>query len=134
MATQNPTGDGASITLSLAACDRPFLRRLFGAAADGINDELHRFAGQLRESEDELRAEESAYRLMLIGLDGTPIASHEAMRPAIDSVAAAVDRENQYARVVAEHDALHGLLAQVGESVSGSGESYSRVHLDRGER
>lgn len=118
MATRNPTGDGASITLSVRPCDRDFLRRLFAAASDGLRDELDGFADQLREPPDQLLSEEAAYGQLLDGLGGSPVFPDLAMRDAVAGLARAIDRENQYPRVLAEHDALHGLLVQVEEAVA----------------
>lgn len=118
MAIQNPTGDGAGITLSVRPCDRAFLRRLFAAARDGLRDELDRFAGQLREPTSQLLGEQAAYDQLLDGLSGSPVFPSAAMREAVAALARAIDRENQYLRVVAEHDALHGLLVQVEEAMA----------------
>lgn len=118
MATQNPTGEGASITLSVRPCDRAFLRRLFAAARDGLNDELEGFADQLREPTGQLLSEQAAYDQLLHGLGGSPVVPDAAMCEALAALAQTIDRENQYLRVVAEHDALYGLLVQVEEAVA----------------
>jgi len=118
MASQNPTGEGASITLSVRPCDRAFLRRLFTAARDGLSDELEGFADQLCEPTSQLLSELAAYCQLLDGLGGSPVLPDQAMREAVAALAGAVDRENQYPRVVAEHDALHGLLVQVEKALA----------------
>jgi len=113
MATQNPTGGGASITLSIRPCDGAFVRKVLTAARDGLRDELDRFADQLREPTSRLLGEEAAYGQLLDGLDGIPVFPDAAMYEAVAGLARAIDNDNEYSRVVAEHDALHGLLAQV---------------------
>lgn len=118
MATQNPTGDGSTITLIVQSSDKPLLRRLISAASDGLGEELARFAGQLRVPTSQLREKAGAYRSLLNGLDGAPVSPDEAMCEAVATLADAVDRENQYSRVVAEHEAMHGLLGQLQAAVA----------------
>lgn len=118
MATQNPMGDGSTITLYVQPTDEPFVRRLISAASSGLGEELARFGGKLKVPADQLREEARAYRALLDGLDGTPVRPDRAMCEAVSGLAEAVDRENQYGRVVAEHEAMHGLLGQLREAVA----------------
>lgn len=99
MATQNPTGDGSTITLNVQSSDEPFLRRLISAASDGLGEELARFAGQLREPTSRLHQEAAAYRALLDGLGGARVSPDEAMRmrEALATLAYAVDRETNTA-------------------------------------
>lgn len=118
MATQNPTGDGSGINLSVADCDRPFLRRIVLAASDGLREDLDRFADQLREPAGRLLREEASYGALLDGLDGEIVYPDDALIATLARLAWAIDRDNDYLRVVAEHLALGRLLAQLREVVS----------------
>ncbi len=118
MATQNPRGDGSIVTLSVQPSDEPFVRRLIAAASDGLAEELARFGGKLRVPADQLREEARSYRALLDGLDGAAIRPDRAMCEALSSLAEAVDRENQYSRVVAEHEAMYSLLGQLQRAVA----------------
>ncbi len=91
---------------------------MFAAARDGLSDELEGFADQLREPTSQLLNEQAAYDQLLDGLAGSVVVPDAAMGEAVAALARAIDRENQYPRVVAEHDALHGLLVQVEEALA----------------
>lgn len=118
MATQNPMGDGSTITLSVQPSDEPFVRRVISAASSGLGEELARFGGKLKAPADQLREEARAYRTLLDGIDGAAICPDRTMCEAVSGLAEAVDRENQYGRVVAEHEAMQGLLGQLREVVA----------------
>ncbi|MGV1049915.1 MAG: hypothetical protein ACOYD4_15490 [Solirubrobacterales bacterium] len=57
------------------------------------------------------REEAGAFRRLLRGLHrGEVVVPDEPAREAVAAIAAGSDQENNYTEVVAEHDALHGLL------------------------
>lgn len=115
MANENPTDGHPAATLTIPAGNVSFLRPVIAAARDGLQEDLDRFAGQLREPASQLRAEIAAYGQLLHALDGGPITLNKKLRDTLARFAETIDDENEYARVVAEHEAIHGLLAQLRE-------------------
>ena len=60
------------------------------------------------------RREADAFERLLAGLDrGEIVIPDEGAREAVEAMATAADQENNYAKVVAEHEALFGLLARL---------------------
>ena len=112
MADQNPTGRGAAVALKLPADHVRFLRETFIDALDGVKDELES-AKQLQDPE-RLRREEVVYGRLLAALDELVIVPDADVLTILDDLATVIDAGNEYSRVVAEHEALHGLLAQLG--------------------
>ena len=118
MATENPTDDGRAVALSIPAGNEAFLRRIIGAARDGLRDELERHGDQLREPRSKLLLEGAAYSALLGGLDRGRVLPDDELQAALARLAWSVDRGNEYGRVVFEHDALHDLLGQLGAAVA----------------
>jgi hypothetical protein len=116
MADQNPTGSGAAVALNLPADQVRFLRSTFEKARAGVKDELEEFPNQLEPKR--LEREEAVYRRLLAALDAQVIVPDRDVRDLLSDLAEIVDRANEYSRVVEEHDALHGLLAQLGGGVA----------------
>ena len=112
MADQNPTGSGAAVALNLPADHVRFLRSTFEKARAGVKDELEEFPNQLEPKR--LEREEAVYRRLLAALDEQVIVPDRDVRDLLLDLAEIVDRANEYSRVVEEHEALHGLLAQLG--------------------
>jgi hypothetical protein len=108
MADQNPTGSGAAVALELPADHVRFLRGVFEKARAGIGDELEEFPDQL--DPKRLEREHIAYGRLLTALDELP---DREVRNLLSDLAGIIDTGNEYSRVVAEHEALHGLLAQL---------------------
>jgi len=113
MATENPTGDGRAVPLSIPAGNEAFLRRVIGAARDGIREDLEQHRDRLCRRRSELLLEETSYAALLGGLDLGRIVPDEEIRAALRRLAESVDRENEYERVVFEHRALADLLARL---------------------
>lgn len=113
MATENPTGDGRAVPLSIPAGNEAFLRRVIAAARDGIREDLEQHGDRLRASRSELLLEESAYAALLGGLDLRRIVPDEEIRTALRRLAESIDRESEYERTRFEHAALADLLAQL---------------------
>ncbi len=113
MADQNPTGRDAAVALSIPADQVCFLRSTFRSAQAGIRDELREYPKQLKEP-TRLRREDAAYRRLLAALDECVIVPDADVRVVIGDLAKIIDGSNEYERVVAEHEALHGLHAQLG--------------------
>lgn len=112
MANQNPTGDGDAAVLTIPAKHRKFLRRVFEMARDGIRQERDEFPKTLREP-TRLAREETVYGKLLAALDGEQIHVDADVRDVLTDLALMIDRENEYRRVIAEHEALLGLREQV---------------------
>jgi len=113
MANENPMGSGDAVALQIPAEDREFLGRLFEMARDGISDELSDYPKDLSEP-THLRREKAVYEALLVAIEeGTVVPDHH-MRQVVRDLAELNDRENEYARVVAEHAALRGLSEHLG--------------------
>jgi hypothetical protein len=109
MATKNPTGDGDLVALPE---HRKFLCDLFEIARAGIREELAQYPKQLREPR-RLHREEAVYEKLLEALNSGSIGPDRDVRDVLRDLAEIYDRENEYERVIAEHEALHGLLGQL---------------------
>jgi len=114
MAKENPTDGGRTVALTIPSKDREFLRRVFTMALDGIRDELDNYPDDLREP-THLHREEGIYERLLSGLAGESIVPDHYMRQMLRDLTEMNDRENEYARVVAEHEALLSLRKRLGE-------------------
>jgi hypothetical protein len=112
MADQNPTGPGDAVVLTIPVKHRKFLRRVFGMARDGIRQEREEFPEALRKP-TRLDREESVYDKLLAALDGEQLVIDADVRDVLADLAGMIDRENEYRRVIAEHEALLGLREQV---------------------
>jgi len=113
MADENPTGRGAAVALDLPADQARFLRSTFRSAQAGIRDELREYPKQLNEP-SRLRHEEATYGRLLAALDELVIVPDPDVRGVVGDLAHVIDSGNEYCRVVTEHEALHGLLDQLG--------------------
>jgi len=113
MAEQNPTGRGAAVVLKLPADHVRFLRAVFTDARAGVRDELAGYPDRLG-NPGNLRREDAAYGRLLAALDEMVVVPDADVRDVLGDLAGIIDRGNEYRRVVTEHEALHGLLAQLG--------------------
>jgi hypothetical protein len=111
MADENPTGRGKAVALKLPADHVRFLRDTFRDARAGVRDELEN-SKRLRDP-DRLRFEEAVYGRLLASLDELVIVPDHDVREVLTGLAQVIDSSNEYSRVVAEHEALHGLLDQI---------------------
>ena len=109
MADRNPTGRGAAVALQFPAGHVRFLRETFSDALDGVRDELAH-----AKRPDRLHREEAAYGRLLAALDELVIVPDDQVREVVTTLAQIIDTSNEYERVVAEHETLHGLLGQIG--------------------
>lgn len=114
MATNNPTGDGASVAITIPAEHRDFLRTTFAVARDGIDEDLARYPDQVRNHVAK-RRESAAYDALLAALDSGSIVVSGDVRCVLCDMAMLIDAENEYERVVAEHAALLGVRRQMWE-------------------
>jgi hypothetical protein len=111
MADENPTGRGSTVVLSIPADQARFLCSTFEKARAGVKDELEEFPHQL--DPERLQREEAAYGRLLAALDKRAIVPDQDVRDVLGDLAGVIDESNEYRRVVAEHEALYGLLAQL---------------------
>jgi hypothetical protein len=112
MADENPTGHGAAVALNIPADQVRFLRSTFEKARAGVKDELEEFPDQL--DPKRLEREHAAYGRLLTAMDELVIVPDQDVQNLVADLAGIIDTANEYSRVVAEHEALHGLLAQLG--------------------
>jgi hypothetical protein len=112
MADENPTGHGAAVALNIPADQVRFLRSTFEKARAGVKDELEEFPDQLEPKR--LEREHAAYGRLLTAMDELVIIPDQDVQDLVADLARIIDSANEYSRVVAEHEALHGLLAQLG--------------------
>jgi hypothetical protein len=112
MADENPTGRGAAVALQIPVDQVRFLRGLFRSARAGVRQELKEYPAQLKEPA-RLHREDTAYGRLLTALDKLVIVPDPDVRDVLGDLAHIIDRSNEYPRVVAEHEALHGLLDQL---------------------
>jgi hypothetical protein len=111
MADENPTGRGKAVALKLPADHVRFLQDTFRDAHAGVRDELEN--SQRPKDPDRLRREEAVYGRLLASLDELVIVPDHDVREVLASLAQIIDASNEYSRVIAEHEALHGLLGQI---------------------
>jgi hypothetical protein len=114
MADPNPTGTGPAVALTIPPDDRKYLRSVFEMARDGIRAELSEHPDRLREPA-RVHREEAIYERLLAALDTGSIVPDRDVRDVLGDLATVIDSGNEFKRVVAEHEALHGLLGQLTE-------------------
>lgn len=114
MAKENPTGRGTAVALNILADHARFLRGTFESAQAGVREELDNYPAGLGEP-THLRREDAAYGRLLAALDELVIVPDSDVRDMLGDLAGIIDSSNEYKRVVAEHEALHGLLGQIKE-------------------
>lgn len=118
MSCANPTGDDCAVALDIPPGNLPFLRRVITAAQEGLREDLEGFAGQLHQPRSRLLLEDTAYVTLLDALDRRWVVPDDEVRAVLARIAESVDHDNDYVRVATEHDALHGLLAQLEKPVA----------------
>jgi hypothetical protein len=113
MANDNPMGGGSLVPLALPPQHIPILRDRLTTWLDGVREDLETLdeAQQPDQAWQEARAFE---RLLTAFTTGKICLPDEAARTAIEISASASDKESDYAKVAATHDALHALLDALG--------------------
>jgi hypothetical protein len=113
MADSNPTDGSKVVPLDLSESQVTILRNTLTMCLEGVRGGLKAPAETV--DPGKARQEAEAYERLLRSLDwGEVVVPDEAARAAIEAMALAADEENNYAEVIATHDALFGLLAQLG--------------------
>ena len=112
MADQNPTRSGDAAAPDLPAEHIPILRGVLTTCLEGLRADLVN-PDRLR-NPAKAREEAAAYERLLAGLaEGRITVPDEHAHEAVAALAMASDEENNYAELVAEHDALRELLARL---------------------
>jgi hypothetical protein len=112
MSCANPTGRGSAVALTIPVDHIRFLRSVFQMARSGIKDELAEYPDTLREP-TQLHREEAVYRRLLMALDELVVVPDRDLRTVLGDLVQIIDQDNEYERVISEHEALCGLLGQI---------------------
>lgn len=112
MATENPTGDDGTVALDLTDEQRRFLRRALADCRAGREDDLRTHPDHPNACR--WRSNAAAYGRLIAGVDAGTIVPDAEARRLVRELAEASDREEEYERVVFEHDALAALREQIG--------------------
>ena len=106
----NPTGDGSPVALNLPVEHVAVLQDNLSDWLDGLRSDL---ATSERLQDPERRQKEAeAYERLLLALTTRQLfLPDEEAQAFLRSAAKGYDEANDYAEVVANHDAMHGLLA-----------------------
>lgn len=109
MATDNPTDDSRLVPLDLPEAQARILRRDLANWATDLRADLRK-PDRLVDP-DRTRAEAGAYERLLAAVEGGAVRVPDdgAMR-VLRAAGEAHDRESEYERIAAEHDAMHALL------------------------
>jgi len=111
MVSKQRTGDRPTSVLDLPTPQLARLRQVFTFCLEGVREDLE-VPGRLSDPA-KARRDADAYEHLLAALDGGRVVPNPDLTRAVAEVAASVDANNEYERVVAEHAALTGLLARI---------------------
>lgn len=111
MATENPKGAEETVALNLSDRQRQFLRRAVADCKAGREDDLQ--TQPQHPNAARWRAEGDAYARIIVGLEAGAIVPDGEVRGLLRELAEANDREEEYERVVFEHDALVAMREQI---------------------
>ncbi len=93
-------------------------------ARDGVRDELAQYLDRLREP-SRLRREEAVYGRLLAALEERVIVPDRDARTVLGDLAKIIDADNEYRRVVTEHEWGHALsLDRAAQDDIAAGERY----------
>ncbi len=112
MAEIDPMRDRMPVQLDIPRRDRKFLKEVLTMAREGVREELREHGGRLREPR-RLRREVVAYERLLRAVEEQRVIPDPELCGVLDELAGIVDESNEYARVVAEHKAMRGLLSSL---------------------
>ncbi len=113
MSCSQPTGDRASVPLELPDSQAKILRDTLGICLDGVRGDLR--APESMPNPERARREADAYERLLAALNqGSITLPDQEARETIEVIVLALEKDNDYLRLVAEHDALSRLLDLLG--------------------
>ena len=112
MANSDPTGGGEAVALTLSDRQRSYLRGALSDCQAGREDDLRTHPDD--PSADRWRTDSAAYGRLIAGLDVGEIVPDAEVRRLARELAEASDHEEEYERVVFEHDALAALRERIG--------------------
>jgi hypothetical protein len=113
MSCSQPTGGAEAVALDLPAPQRKILRSKLTDCLEGVSGDL-RLSDRLP-NRDGAQRDATAYERLLTAMDAGKIAlPDEAAREAVEAMAIAIEEDTDYRHLVAEHDALFGLLDLLG--------------------
>jgi len=113
MATQHDTGGGEAVPLDLPASQVKILRGTLTDCLEGVSGDLK--TPEQMPNPAKARREADAYERLLAALaEGVIVVPDEAAREAVEVMVLAVEEDTDYQQIIAEHDALFGLLALLG--------------------
>lgn len=113
MSCSQPTGGSEAVALDLPDSQRKILRSTLTDCLEGVSGDL-KHPERLPDAEKAQR-ESDAYRRLLAALDAGEITlPDEAAREAVEVMVVAVEEDTNYWEIIAEHDALFGLLDLLG--------------------
>lgn len=120
MATQHDTGGGEAVPLDLPDPQVNILRSTLTSCLEGVSGDLK--TPERVPDPEKARREADAYERLLAALDeGRITVPDEAAREAVEVMVLAAEEDTNYQEIIAEHDALFGLLALLGGVEAGTG-------------
>jgi hypothetical protein len=113
MSCSQPTGGTEAVALDLPDPQRKILRSTLTSCLEGVSGDLKQ-PGRLPEPARAAQ-EADAYKRLLAALEaGTISLPDEEARKAVEAMVLSIEQDPDYSRVIAEHDALFGLLSLLG--------------------
>ena len=113
MSCSQPTGGTEAVALDLPDPQRKILRSTLTSCLEGVNEDLKQ--PERLSVRVDVEREAGAYGRLLAALDAGEITiPDEAARQAVEALALAIEKDTDYRQLVAEHDALFGLLDLLG--------------------
>jgi hypothetical protein len=113
MSCSQPTGGTEAVALDLPDSQRKILRGTLTSCLEGVSEDLRQ--PERVPDPEKAQREAGAYRRLLAALDaGEIILPDDAAREAVEEMALAVEEDTNYREIIAEHDALFGLLDLLG--------------------
>jgi hypothetical protein len=112
MATDNPTGGDGTVALNLTDKQQRYLYCTFSYCKLGREEDLRTHPDD--PNAGKWRAVADAYGRLLDGVEAGEIVPDPEVRRLVRELAAAMDREEEWERVVFEHHALAALRDQIG--------------------
>lgn len=113
MSCSQPTGGDEAVALDLPDSQRKILRSTLSDCLEGVSGDLKKHEGL--PDPEKAQQEADAFGRLLAALDvGTISLPDKESREAVEAMVASIENDSDYARVIAEHDALFGLLSLLG--------------------